>query len=172
MGTTIQPEAWHDLYVMLGSATAALLGLLFVAASLHVDEIVKNPVFERRVRNNTRHMLALLVEAAIVLTPQPQAAAGWEIAAVNMLGLWIPVTFTYRMLVKARAEARRGGWGVHRAAAYIMCYLLGAAGGLILVQSVNGLYVITASYILILVTVVLNAWRIMLGLSQPQKVRE
>jgi hypothetical protein len=28
-------DNWHDLYVMLGTSTAALIGLLFVAISLH-----------------------------------------------------------------------------------------------------------------------------------------
>ncbi|HYL33254.1 MAG TPA: hypothetical protein VEU53_08920 [Stellaceae bacterium] len=165
-------DAWHELYVMLGSATAALLGLLFVAASLHLDDARGNAVYERRARNNTLHMLVLLVEAAIILMPQPVAAAGSEIAAVNLLGLWIPLAFTYRMVFKARADARRGGWGVHRALTYIGCYLLGAAGGLTFIQSTDGLYLITASYIFILVTVVMNAWRIMLGLNQPQKTRQ
>ena len=32
-------EAWRDLYVMLGTSAAALIGLLFVATSLHLTEI-------------------------------------------------------------------------------------------------------------------------------------
>ncbi|MGB8181933.1 MAG: hypothetical protein WCF13_06155 [Stellaceae bacterium] len=166
-------ENWHDLYVMLGSATAALLGLLFVAASLHLDDAQVNAVFERRARNNTLHMLVLLVEAAIILTPQPPAAAGCEIVAVNLFGLCIPVSFTYRMVVKSRDAARRGGWGLHRAVTYMTGYALSAAGGAaFVVQYAGGLYLITACYILILVSVVLNAWRIMLGLNQPRKARK
>ena len=38
-------QVWHDLYVMLGTSSAALLGLIFVATSLHLDEIVNNPAF-------------------------------------------------------------------------------------------------------------------------------
>ena len=34
------PEAWRDLYVMLGTSSAALIGLLYVVTSLHLDEIV------------------------------------------------------------------------------------------------------------------------------------
>jgi len=165
-------DGWHDLYVMLGSSTAALLGLLFVAASLHLDEIVKNPVFERRVRNNTRHMLVLLVEAALILTPQPPAWLGSELAAVNLLGLWIPASFTYRSLITSRDEARRGGWGLHRAVAYMTGYLLGITAGVALVARAScGLYLVTASYIIILASVVLNAWTILMGISQPQKAR-
>jgi len=161
-------EGWHDLYVMLGSSTAALLGLLFVAASMHLDEARKNPVYERRARNNTLHMLVLLVEAAFILTPQPPAWLGSELVAINLLGLWIPASFTYRSLVTRRDEARRGGWGLHRAIAYMTGYLLGAA---LIARASCGLYLVTASYIIILAFVVLNAWTILMGISQPQKAR-
>jgi hypothetical protein len=32
---------WHDFYMLAGSAAATLLGLLFVAVSLHIDTIAK-----------------------------------------------------------------------------------------------------------------------------------
>ena len=38
-------DAWHDLYVMLGTSSAALIGLLFIATSIHLDEVVSNPRF-------------------------------------------------------------------------------------------------------------------------------
>ena len=37
MENAYHPEAWHELYVTMGGALAALTGLLFVATSLHVD---------------------------------------------------------------------------------------------------------------------------------------
>ena len=40
MGNVHQPELWRDLYVMLGTSSAALIGLLLVVTSLHLDEIV------------------------------------------------------------------------------------------------------------------------------------
>ena len=66
-------EVWHDLYVMLGTSSAALLGLLFVAASLHLDEITKNFSYRARGLNNSYMLIFTLVEATIILTPQPVA---------------------------------------------------------------------------------------------------
>jgi hypothetical protein len=34
-------ESWHDFYMLAGSAAATLLGLLFVAVSLHIDILSK-----------------------------------------------------------------------------------------------------------------------------------
>ena len=45
MDHAYQPELWRDLYVMLGTAAAALIGLLFIATSLHLNEIVNNSAF-------------------------------------------------------------------------------------------------------------------------------
>ena len=63
-------ELWHDLYVMLVTSAAALLGLLFVVTSLHLDEIVNNLVYRTRARSNSIFLLLTLVEAAAILTPQ------------------------------------------------------------------------------------------------------
>jgi len=37
MENVYQPELWRDAYVMLGTAAAALIGLLFVVTSLHLE---------------------------------------------------------------------------------------------------------------------------------------
>ena len=64
-------KAWHDLYVMLGTSSAALIGLLFVATSLHLGEVVSNPGFRVRSYNQTVYLLTLVVEAVLILVPQP-----------------------------------------------------------------------------------------------------
>ena len=61
MGNEFQPELWRDLYVMLGTSSAALIGSLFIVSSLHLDEVVNNPAFRLRARNNTIvHLVAML----------------------------------------------------------------------------------------------------------------
>jgi hypothetical protein len=88
-----QLEQWRDLYVMLGTSSAALIGLLFVVMSLHLDGIMKNPVFYNRAHNITHHLLTTLVEAALILTPQPMTVLGAELVALNLFGLRLPLRF-------------------------------------------------------------------------------
>jgi hypothetical protein len=45
---------WQNLYVMLGTSSAALIGLLFVATLLHLGEIVSSPVFRVRAYNQSK----------------------------------------------------------------------------------------------------------------------
>ena len=67
-------DAWQNLYVMLGTSSAALIGLLFIATSIHLGEVVSNPGFRVRSYNQTLYLLTLLVEAIFILVPQYASA--------------------------------------------------------------------------------------------------
>jgi hypothetical protein len=84
-------RAWHDLYVMLGTSSAALVGLLFVATSLHLGEVASNPAFRVRAYHLTLYLLTLVVEAVVVLVPQPVPFLGAELFALNLVGLMLPL---------------------------------------------------------------------------------
>jgi hypothetical protein len=157
--------AWHDLYVTLGSSSAALIGLLFVAVSIHLGEVASNPGFRVRTYNQTLYLLTLLVEAILILVPVPFLGA--EIVALNLVGLWFAVSTTYTFLYKHRDDIHRGGMKMSRAIPLTVAYMLGVAGGIALIQSSRwGMYVVTVSYTTVLVTVVLGAWSTMLGIEQ------
>jgi len=87
MKNAYQPELWQNVFVVLGSSSAALIGLLFIATSLHLDEIINNPILRRRASNNTRYLLVTFVEALLILIPQPIPILGAELVAVNLFGL-------------------------------------------------------------------------------------
>ena len=77
------PEAWHELFVVLGGAIAALTGLLFVATSLHVERIREAAHWRRRAFTNTFALVGALIESMLVLFPQP---ASW-LADPNLIAL-------------------------------------------------------------------------------------
>jgi hypothetical protein len=161
-----QLERWHDLYVMLGTSSATLLGLLYVVTSLHLDEIVNNPIFRTRARSNSIYLLITLAEAVAVLTPQPFISLGVEVFALNLIGLWISGRNAFRFL-QQRELSQRGGVRLYRAASFMCAFVLGLlAGGVLVRQSTSGFYLITASYFILLVAVALNGWSIMLGVGE------
>lgn len=162
-------DAWHDLYVMLGTSSAALVGLLFIATSLHLGEVVSNPGFRVRAYNQTLYLLTLLVEAVLILVPQPVRFLGAELLVLNLVGLWVAISTTYTFIYKHRDDSHRGGMKMSRAIPLSVAYLLGIAGGIALIQSSRwGMYIVTVSYTALLVTVVLGAWSTMLGMEQRQ----
>ena len=157
-------EAWRDLYVMLGTSAAALIGLLFVASSLHLGEMIGDKALRMRSRNVTLHLVALLVQAIAILAPQPLLPLGIEVVIVNLCGLVLPLSLTRRVFAKHGGHA---AVSVYRWGSYLLCYGLGIAGGIVLARgSFGGLYAVTLSNALFFVAVVLDAWKMMLGMHE------
>jgi hypothetical protein len=166
-------DAWRDLYVMLGTSAAALIGLLFIATSIHLGEVVSNPGFRVRSYNQTLYLLTLLVEAVLILVPQPVPFLGAELMVLNLVGLRFTISTSYTFLYKLRDDSHRGGMKMSRAFTLSGAYLLGIAGGIALIQSSHwGMYIVTISYTTLLATVVLGAWSTMLGIEQRQLAAE
>jgi hypothetical protein len=162
-------DAWQNLYVMLGTSSAALIGLLFIATSIHLSDVVSNPGFRVRSYNQTLYLLTLLVEAILILAPQPVWFLGAELMALNLVGLWIALSTSYTFIYKHRDDSHRGGMKMSRAIPLTVAYLLGIAGGITLIQGSRwGMYIVTVSYTTLLVTVVLGAWSTMVGIEQRQ----
>ncbi len=162
-------DAWHDLYVMLGGSSAALIGLLFVAASIHLGEVVSNPGFRVRCYNQTLYLLTLLVAAVLILVPQPVPILGTELVVLNLAGLWFPISTYYKFFHKHQDSPYRGGMKMSRFIPFGGSQLLGIVGGIALIQRSHwGMYIVTVSYTVLLVAVVLGAWSTMLGVEQRQ----
>jgi hypothetical protein len=162
MDNAYQSEHWHDLFVMLGTAAAALVGLLFVVMSLYFSAIREHHDYKIRAtvhaaRNNTFHLLTVLVTAALVLAPQPSRFLGAELVAIHLFGLRLPILFTYKHFIQNSA-----GFPITMIIMISMGYLLGAAGGAALFLHAGwGLYLVTASCVMILARSVLTAWTLM-----------
>jgi len=157
-------DAWQNLYVMLGTSSAAL-----VATSFHLGDVVNNPGFRVRSYNQTLYLLTLLVEAVLILVPQPVSFLGAELTVLNLVGLWFPISTSYTFIYRHRDNSHRGGMKIYRAIPFSVAYLLGIAGGVALIRHSHwGMYIVTVSYTTLLVTVVLGTWSIMLGLEQRQ----
>jgi hypothetical protein len=162
--------SWGELYIMLGSSSAALIGLLFVAATLHIREIVENAMFKIRVQYSTLILMGTLVQAAAILTPQPMRILGLEILILNLGGLWFPVSLTYTAMMKT--AVRRGGYSIYRGIFFISGFLIGIAGAVaLLCNAAWGLYLVTACYVSSLIATVWNAWAMMLGIGGAKRTR-
>ena len=167
------PEHWRDLYVMLGTSSAALLGLLFVATSLHVVDLAKNSGYGTRALYNTYFLLLTLVEAACILMPQSSTALGAEIAIANLFLFLMTFKVVFRYVYQRRDLGKRGGYSDYRSATFLLAFLAGAIGGtLLFCHDLRGLYVVTAAYIVVLIAVALNSWSIMRGIGEVDRAAE
>lgn len=164
MESTHPPELWQNLYVVLGSSSAALIGLLFIATSLHLDEIISNPILRRRAYHNMGYLLIVFVDAVLILIPQSMLLLGTELAAVNLFGMGIHLNIA-KTFVRHQKDYARGGGRFGRWIIFFVGFLLGLIGSreILIGHLYWGIYLVTASCLVLLVMTVLNAWSIMVG---------
>ena len=161
--------SWGELYVMLGTSSAALIGLLFVATSLHVQEIVANAIYRTLARSSSMYLLATLAEAACILMPQPAYALGIEIVVLNLAALLI-VSHNFHHFLSHPDISQHGGLRIYRGLLFIAAFLTGVGGGVALLAGRDwALYPVTASYVVVIVAVALTAWTVMLGVGRGEK---
>ena len=60
-------SSWHDYFLMVGGGSAALTGLVFVAMTLHLEEITGNVVHRHRARTILAGLTAVFIRCALVL---------------------------------------------------------------------------------------------------------
>jgi hypothetical protein len=92
----LDPGAWHDFFTVAGTAAAALLGLVLVAISLHVQKVEGHPLLRNRARGSLQTLGLVLVLSLVAL--MPDITAFWfgaitlivEAAGLCLLvwGLW------------------------------------------------------------------------------------
>src|SRR2546430_12893155 len=87
------PAAWQNFYIMIGTANAAITGLLFVALSLHLKEILAHAVYKPRAIVVLVILTTQIVISAIVLAPQSRELMGWEILTLNLFFLALNVRY-------------------------------------------------------------------------------
>ncbi len=81
------PAAWQNFYIMIGTANAAITGLLFVALSMHLKQILSHPIYKPRAIVVLLILTTQIVISAIVLAPQPRVLMGVEILGINFFFL-------------------------------------------------------------------------------------
>jgi hypothetical protein len=112
-------DSWHDFYVAVGSASAALLGLLFVGVSINLSSIAAAKRADVRTRADLAfsNLLYLLCLSLIVLIPSADAySLAVSLAAVAAVGLARIGYRVVRLILggdqswKGRATIRRLSW--------------------------------------------------------------
>jgi hypothetical protein len=85
MSFSYDPAAWQNFYLMMGTANAAITGLVFVALSIHLREVLDHPILKPRAVVALVVLTSQIVIAAIVLAPQSVQLMGVEILLLNVV---------------------------------------------------------------------------------------
>jgi hypothetical protein len=155
--TAYDPEPWHDLFVAVAGASAALAGLLFVAVSINLNRILAFPHLPGRAAQTVGMLALILVESILVLVPgQTRTALGVELWAV---GLVVLVAFVADWSRRGEAAQIRLRYALLPLAIVVLGSLPTViAGASVMSGSGGGLYWLVAGLVLGFSGAIINAW--------------
>jgi hypothetical protein len=166
------PADWQDFGEMIGGASGALTGLLFVSVSLNASRIAGHKGLRASAAQTLLLVITPLVAAAAVLTPdQPDWVLGAELVLIGLLAGWVLLVI-HRVKLGLPDEDRRLIEIFNRPAPNLIALLLIVASGAILAAGANaGLYLLLPATIMAFVSGVINAWFFLLPPQSPGKPR-
>jgi hypothetical protein len=152
-------HGWHDFYILLGTASAALVALLFVAASIGAGLISA----ERSTATRTFmspiifHYTSVLFVSLMALVPDmAEQALAAIVALVALAGVGFSVVVLIGVFRSSSADiADRFGYGAFPLAAYAAA-LVGA--GFLATHSAIGPNMLAGAFVLLLLINIRNAW--------------
>jgi hypothetical protein len=160
-------EGWTDFAVIAGGASAALLGLLFVAVSIRAEAIAAAAELRSRVAQILTVFLALLTACIAVGIPNP---AGWilgvELLVVASVAGTVLAVLDHR--AKAEAAGRRVAMILDRINPNVITsVLIGLAGLALLFGFGAGLFLLAGAVVVGFVGGVAGAWIVLITPPEP-----
>jgi hypothetical protein len=166
-------ERWHDFYVLLGTASAALVALLFVAASIGASVFTPESTGATRTYMSpvVFHYTNTLFLSLIALIPDFEAHDFAIVIAAAALGsLCYSIYIAARVMRHSYSDlADRIAYGSVPVVAYA-CGLI-SAWLMLSDKAKAGLYLLAAAALLVLVVNIRNAWDLMISLARRHAER-
>lgn len=157
----IDLEGWHDFAAATAGAAGALAGLIIVAVSVNVKQIIGGSALPARAGATIAAIAVILVSAMAMLIPNQSALTlGIELVAFGVVALGFQADAAIRMLRSHDGPDRP------RTIATIVVgvgQLTGViVGGILLITgNPDGLYHVAAGFIAIFIVSIVNAWVLM-----------
>jgi hypothetical protein len=150
---------WTDFFTAAAGASAALAGLIFVALSVNIGNIIRTAHLPARAAAAIGVLILILVCSMAALIHQPAPALGTEILVFGLYACWLQVS-SARQGFAARSKLQRPLWeSVLNAVLGQIQVLPFMVGGILLLAGYyRGLYWVAGGCIAIFIFSVLNAW--------------
>ena len=148
---------WKDFNVAIAGATAALGGLVIVAASVNIADIVKSRSLTARLGSGIVMLVAALVVSTVGLMPSiDETWYGWIVLAIALIAETFQIMVSRAIAEdrdpRHRANVAKGLLGFLPATAYLV------AGVLAVLGFPAALYVAAAGAILAIVAALVVSW--------------
>jgi len=148
---------WQNFFIAEVGAAAALTGLLFVAVSINLKQILAFPKLPARAAETLSLLLLVLAVSSLALAPQASEALGIEV--ITCAGLLSLTVLRVQLHHGPDDPADPAWWFASRIANVQLPALLFLAGGITLtVRHGYGLYFMLAGTLTAFLGSVYNAW--------------
>jgi len=153
------PNQWHDFFLLVGTGAVTLTGLVFVAMSLNLKEIVIDPTHRNRAINTLTGLALVFMRCALVLMgAQDHRAIGAE--------LFVVAGISGAVFVRGYAKALRMGNGLRLTrivggSCVHLAEMIGAA--LFFFGHLFGLYIAAIAIVTTTCYMVTAAWLLVVG---------
>ena len=151
--------AWHDFFTVSGTAAAALLGLVLVAISLHLEQIERDPLLRNRAFVTLQALTTALVISLVALIP--------HVTALWFGAITVAVNAAYiGLLGWSLLNARRMAGGIpghvwRRVIPNALALVSMAAGISLMLGQGPGLFLLAPSVILLLPAMMFSTWNLL-----------
>ena len=153
---------WSDFAVALAGAAAALAGLVMVAISVNIKEILALPGVTARAAAAVGSLVLVVVTAGLLLVPgQPVPVLGAELLAPAALAVALHAVSLVKRMRQAAVPRFTRGMAVPVAAVQLLPIVLGALLLMFAEGGGGGLYWVAAGLLLTIAGSMLDAWVLM-----------
>jgi hypothetical protein len=157
-------HAWHEFYLLIGTAAGTLIGLMFVAASISASYMTEKhqPGLQSFYTPTVAHFAAVLITCVVLLAPLAATPLGVVLLVIGLTGLgyasFVWVRMGRRGFTSTIDLADRFWYALSPVAGHLL--LVAAALMLLLVGDDYSLDVLAAAIVLLLLAALRNAWDI------------
>lgn len=171
MNPGLQPGLWHDLFAAFATACAALLGLFFVAISLHLRELQDHPLELYRAQGGLQGLgVGLAISLFVLIPAQSLVWLGTELIAAELAFLVVNIP-------RGRRAFRMAGRTPAVSQINIVVGIIGilatiGAGISLIAGQGPGLYLVVPNVLMIVLFGSWFAWGVLFAaVSSPAKPR-
>jgi hypothetical protein len=156
--------SWHDYFLVVGGGAAALTGLVFVAMTLHLEQITKDPVHRHRARTILTGLTAVFIRCSLAL----MGGQSGQAIAIELIGVLVVVeVILYSSIRQAAGNADR--WVLYRTIGSFACLVTEQAGALVLFfGNTYGLYAVGIGMMSSFIFMVTGAWLLLVGVGSQE----
>ncbi|MFY9745359.1 MAG: hypothetical protein WBD98_03240 [Acidobacteriaceae bacterium] len=166
MGSAYNADTWAGFFSAQIAASAALAGLIFVAVSINLAQIVKLPQLVARSAKAVFTLTGVLLVSTLCMVPaQPARALGAELAVVGVV-LWVATTWSRHRAGHANPYVSRRLQVFYMVLAQCSSLPAVVAAASLMVLRGGGLYWLVAGVVFSYFSAMLDAWVLLVEIQR------